>query len=171
MEQIERLEKVPLSDKDLVRMLGPDAKRVRVMMYEDLKNYKSLHELLPNEYDAVIVLLQIQSPGASPVGHWITLMNHGTHFEHFDSYGLDPDEELSITHEHSHLTDIIKNTQARVETSQYKLQAKKEAVNTCGRWAVVRSKNYKLEKKEFVNFIRTVHSVPDVAVTLLTYHL
>jgi len=171
MNTIQELEKVALSDKDLERMLGKDRSRCKVVLYEYLKNYESLHDLLPNPKDCIIILLQIEKPGASPVGHWICLLNHGTHYEHFDSYGLDPDEELAITHEHTHLTDLIRNTKIRVESSSAKLQAKREAVNTCGRWAVIRVKHSELEKKEFVNMIRQVHSIPDVAVTMMTKFL
>jgi len=171
MNKIEEMEKIALSDKDLKRMLGKDSKRCKIMLYEQLKGYDNLEALMPNEYDAVIILLQIEAPDAPKVGHWIALLNHGTHFEHFDSYGLDPDEELALTHEHSHMTDLIKNTKRRVESSSAKLQSKREAMNTCGRWAVVRVKNPALEKKEFVNMIRGVHNIPDVAVVLLTYYL
>lgn len=171
MNQIEELEKKALSDNDLRKMLGKDRSRCKVMLYEQLKNYKSLDELIPNYKDAVIILLQIQGPGAPPVGHWIALLNHENHFEHFDSYGLDPDEELALTHEHPHITDIIRGTSKRVESSSFKLQAKKEAVNTCGRWCIVRVKYPELEKKPFVDMIRKVHSIPDVAVTLMTRFL
>lgn len=171
MNRIQELEAKPLSDVDLRRMLGKAKSRVKVMIYEELKKYKTLDELLPKYKDCAIILLQIQKPGASPVGHWIALLNHHTHFEHFDSYGLDPDEELGITHEHPHLTDIIRATKSRVESSSAKLQAKREAVNTCGRWTVVRCLHAELEKPEFVNMIREVHSIPDVAVTLMTQFL
>lgn len=171
MNTIERLEAVALSDADLKRMLGKHASNTKIIQYEQLKKYNDMSQLLPNETDCCIVLLQIEKPGASPVGHWITLLNHGTHYEHFDSYGLDPDEELAITHEHSHLTDIIKNTKKRVESSSYKLQAKREAVNTCGRHAVVRVLHRELEKPEYTSMLRQVHSNPDVAVTLMTKFL
>ncbi len=171
MNKIQELEKTPLSDDDLRRMLGKDKSRVKVIMYEDLKNYESLEQLLPNMYDAVIVLLQIEGPNAPKVGHWICLMNHGNHFEYFDSYGLDPDEELALTHEHPHLTDIIRGTKRRVESSGAKLQSKREAMNTCGRWCIVRARHKDLEKPEFVKMIRQTHSIPDVAVVLLTYFL
>jgi hypothetical protein len=171
MELIQHAETIPLSDDNLREMLGKDSNRVKVMLYEDLKGYQTLQQLLPNKYDAAIILLQIEAPGAPKVGHWITVMNHGSHFEHFDSYGMDPDEELATTHEDSHITNLISNSNTRVITSQAKLQARKEAVNTCGRWAIVRSRFPKLEKQEFVQFIRSVHSIPDVAVTLLTYLL
>lgn len=171
MNKIQELEKTPLSDDDLRRMLGKDKSRCKVMLYDQLHQHESLEELLPNQYDAVIVLLQIEKPGAPKVGHWITLMNHGSHFEHFDSYGLDPDEELALTHEKPYITQLIQNTKRRVESSGAKLQAKREAMNTCGRWCIVRVKNKDLEKPEFVNMIRQVHSIPDVAVTMLTYYL
>lgn len=171
MELIQDAETKPLSDDDLVQMLGPDAKRCRVMLYDDLANYSSLHELLPNRDDAAIILLQIEAPNAPKVGHWIALLNHGDHYEHFDSYGLDPDEELHITHEEPYITRIINNTRWRVESTQVKLQLKREAVNTCGRWCVVRVRFPHLERREFVRFIQQVHPIPDVAVTLLTYLL
>jgi hypothetical protein len=171
MNRIEELEKKPLSDADLRRMLGKDRARCKVILYNELQKYTNMDELLPNEGQCVIVLLQIETPGATPVGHWICMLNHGSHYEHFDSYGLDPDEELGLTHEQPYLTNIIKNTNKRVGTSSYRLQAKKEAVNTCGRWAVTRVKHAELENPEFVKLIRAQHPIPDVAVTLMTQFL
>jgi len=171
MNTIERLEAVALSDSDLARMLGKEKARTKILQYDALGKYETFDQLMPGERDCCIVLLQIEKPGASPVGHWITLLNHGSHFEHFDSYGLDPDEELAITHENRHITDMIKRSTKRVESSSYKLQAKREAVNTCGRHAVVRVLHSELEKKEYTNMLLQVHRNPDVAVTLMTKFL
>jgi len=171
MEAIRVDEQTPLSLDDLRVMLGPDESRCKLLMYDELVNFTTLADLIPNRLDAAIILLQIQSPNAPAVGHWIALMNHGDHYEHFDSYGLDPDEELGITHEKPILTELIANSTMRVESNQAKLQSRKEHMNTCGRWCIVRVRFPQLEKPQFVDFIRQVHHVPDVAVTLLTHLL
>lgn len=171
MEIIQHAETVPLSDKELRYMLGEDKGRVKVILYNSLKSYSSLEQLLPKANTAVIILLSIEAPHAPPVGHWITILNHGDHYEHFDSYGIGPDEELAITHEKPYMTHMISNTTKSVEHSQTKLQQKRESVNTCGRWCVARARFPHLNRTEFVKFIREVHPIPDVAVTLLTYLL
>jgi hypothetical protein len=171
MNLIEKAEQTPLSIDEIKKMLGDDNNRCKVILYNDLAKFETLDQLIPNYRDAAIILLEIEGPNAPKVGHWVALLNHDSHFEHFDSYGLDPDEELGLTHEQPYITKLIQNSKIRVESSQAKLQARREAMNTCGRWCVVRVRFPDLEKKEFVQFIREVHNVPDVAATLLTYLL
>ena len=76
-----------LSDADIHRILGEDAKTIQ---YSELSQFNDLDELLPDEKDYCIVLYE-DSPGK---GHWAGLCKCNGVFEHFDSYGMRPDSEL-----------------------------------------------------------------------------
>lgn len=167
MNVIKRIEQIPLSFTELRRMLrGMPATLIH---YDDLSKYKSLTELFAKS-KSVIILLEIEN-GRTKVGHWIALLEYSDHIEHFDSYGLDIDEELSITHERNYLTQLFRNSSKRLESSGKKLQAMREHVNTCGRWVVARLLLRAFEMKEFLAFVAGVHQQPDVMVTLLTMFL
>ena len=166
MDIVHKAEAVALSFNDLKQMMGGDP--VKLMRYDDLKGM-TIEELLSGP--PVIILLQIEAADAPKVGHWICMLDHGSHYEHFDSYGLTVDEELALTHESRFMSDMIKNSSKPVEQSTHRLQEMREGVNTCGRWTVERLKHKELELPEFVRFIRKVHHIPDVAVTMLTLHL
>ena len=67
-----------LSDADIHRILGEDAK---IIQYSELSQFNDLDELLPGEKDYCIVLYE-DSPGK---GHWTGLCKYDGVFEHFDS--------------------------------------------------------------------------------------
>ena len=64
----------PLSDADLETILGSD---VKIITYPQLANYKTIEELLPKQYDFVIILL-LESPSS---GHWCALLRYSSVFE------------------------------------------------------------------------------------------
>lgn len=167
MQTIQNLEAVALSQSDLQRMLGPAAEWTNIMIYDELEHVKDARDLFPQKIKAVIILLQIEKPGASPVGHWIAMLDHGSQYEHFDSYGLDLDEELGITHEKPWLSDLFKKTGRKLVEASLRLQEVREHVNTCGRYAVVRCRIMG-QLPEFYHFLRSGHSTPDRAITMLT---
>jgi len=166
-EIVHKAESVALSFTDLEKMMGGDP--VRLIHYDQLQG-ESMTSLFSSG-KPIIILLQIEGPDAPRVGHWICLLDHGSHYEHFDSYGLTSDEELAFTHENRYLSDMIRKSDKPVEQSTHRLQEMREGVNTCGRWCVARLKNKELELPGFVRFINKIHHQPDVAVTMLTLHL
>jgi len=167
MSQIQKAEAKTLSAQDLKGMLGGTAAKVRFMQYDELKNIKSLTELLSGKI-AAIILLQIESPNAPPVGHWITMMDRGAEFEHFDPYGFSIDKELSITHEQPWLKMLAQRASKSVRESRHRYQAVREDVNTCGRWCVFRILKIQLNDEQFQEIFRNNHLDPDAAVTQFT---
>lgn len=156
-----------LTDRDLIHMLKSRGKNANIILYEDLKNYTfdKLLSKLP-----AIVLLNIVGDNAPKVGHWVALLPNGSHgIEHFDSYGLSPDQELHITHEHPHLKRIYQGRPVLVNKA--KLQQMKDHVNTCGRHCVSRILMDHKPMNQYVEWLTSQHEDPDMAVTLMTLHM
>jgi len=171
---VEKSEAKSLSFDDLHRMLGKDDRTTRIINYDDLKNINDISELFNGNVKAIIILLQIESRNAPRVGHWIALLDKpgvsatdvGT-IEHFDPYGFSVDKETAITHEEKWLSTLLVKSPKRLIESRRRFQRLREGVNTCGRWCVVRIKQFDMTTREFGNFIDTIHYEPDVAVTLM----
>jgi hypothetical protein len=119
-----------LSDKELLEWVDHKAKLVK---YPDLINYDSIFDAL-GEHGAMILFYET-SPN---FGHWTCCLlkedNDGKYIEHFDSYGVKPDDELNfipiqfrkINYEyHPQYTALLLKSGLPVTYSQYKLQAKK----------------------------------------------
>lgn len=166
----ENIESVALSAEDLRGMLGAKAQTVRVMLYDDLVSFRSLDELLTG-FDAAIILLQIQTPNSPPVGHWIAMLDMETYVEHFDSYGIGIDEELAVTHEKAYLRDMMEETRRPLVQTKARLQARREDVNTCGRWCVARVLMHSADTDDFSRFFKSFGNQPDAMVSIATMFL
>ena len=167
---VEQSEKKALSFTDIKRMLGPASSSTKLIHYNDLQSATNIQQVFgPNK--AVIILLSIMNKNAPTVGHWIAILSKGDIIEHFDSYGFSIDKELSITHEQPWLGQLLRSSDKKIIQSTRRYQQLREDVNTCGRWCVVRVKNFNKSNREFSNYISQLHEQPDVAVTMLTMHL
>lgn len=169
---IDKLKANALSFRDLQYMVGKKvSENCRWLMYDELKHFKNIEQLM--QKGAVVLLLEIENKKAPPVGHFIILLDHGTHYEHFDSYGLNMDEELKLTQEH-HLTNLFKNSDKKIVNNKQKLQMFREDINTCGRFVVGRLLMKSLELEEFIAIFNHLKpKSPDEIITcftlLLTY--
>lgn len=169
MDVITSIIKQPLDQVDLKRMLGPISSKVDIIEYHQLTNH-TVESLFKDNF-AVIVFLDIHLKGGkeASIGHWIALIKHDDHFEHFDPYGIGVDEEMSLTNEKRDLiTKLFQGIKKPLVESQRRLQADKRDVNTCGRWAVCRCRMANYELTKFYRLIDTINSTPDVAVVALT---
>lgn len=147
-------------------LVGPiESQKVRWITYDELAKYKNLDQLM--ELGVCVILLQIEAPQKPKVGHFIVLLDHGKHFEHFDSYGLTMDQELSITQEH-HLTNIFKRSRKPIIDNTKRLQTLREDVNTCGRWVVARLLLRHYELDVFLKLIEHFHVLYDDLVAIMT---
>lgn len=154
MNLLVSLRKEDLSFKELQDMVGREiASKTSWLLWDQLAQFPSERELF-RQNKAAVVLLQIEGKNRNPVGHFILLLDKGNHLEHFDSYGLTMEEELSITHE-QHLSRIFKEYRKPIVNNTKKLQTLKEDVNTCGRWVVARLMLQQLSLEEFLSFIKT----------------
>ncbi len=170
MDILNNIEATPLGFDDLERMLGPAAEYTNLMEYNELRDVRTAEDLFSGDTKAVLILLEIETPGAPKVGHWITLLDLGDHYEHFDSYGIDMDEELAITHEHPYLSDLFRHPRKKLVQTPQRLQARREHVNTCGRYCVVRARLMG-RLQQFIQLIQVAHTQPDNAIALMTMFL
>lgn len=170
MELIRDIEKTAIGFPALKRMLGPDRYKSKLMHYNELRSINSMEELF-GKADAVIILLSIETANAPTVGHWIALLKMGQHYEHFDSYGLSVDEELSITHEAPYLTNLVNKSRKKVIDNTIKFQNIREHTNTCARWVVARVRLRHLALAQFNDIFTNLHAVPDVSISVMTMFL
>lgn len=151
----------PTSDAE-IRAACPG---IRTWLYKDLARAVSRGDLV----SLPIAILYETSPG---FGHWVGLLETPEGIEHFDSYGLRPDDELrwvpkkyreAFRAESPHLVDYLLRLQAhrryvggdpRINYSQFRLQGRKPWIATCGRWVVLRCRNSALTAEQFAKNVR-----------------
>lgn len=161
---IRDIEAIPLSAEDGIEMsekLGNP--NVFAMLYDDLKNVKSLDELFEGKavgtrgsgdhINTVYILLNITNDqgGQVEVGHWMSLIKNQHGFSHFDSYGIDIGKELSLSHEPDLINRLIRGI--RVESNRFRYQNFREDVSTCMRHTVVRSIFHFYTNTQYHNFV------------------
>jgi hypothetical protein len=166
-----------LSGEEVLKLCDNKAKLV---IYEELYNYKTLDELL-HPWGSVILLYEFKrdSNGDSH-GHYVCLNNvpDGS-IEHFDSLGYRPDEELKeigITPEFAkksrqdkqYLLRLLIDSGYPISYNEYHLQQDKKGINTCGRWCGIRTflKNLSLDK--FAGLFMNKKLPSDLLITILT---
>ena len=123
----------PLSNKDIENVLGSDTK---IITYPELANYKTIEELLPKEFDFVVILI-LEKPNS---GHWTSLIRYQNTYEFFDSYGNPPDYDLmhwltvkqrtELKENTTYLSNLLKGH--RVIFNRVRYQQMKDGVNDCG---------------------------------------
>ena len=104
-----------LSDEDIQRILGGDAK---IIKYSELGALYDIDQLLPGDKDSCIILYE-DSPNR---GHWTALVKYNGLYEHFDSYGVKPDNQLKwisakrnrmLNQEEPYLTQLLEKEEER----------------------------------------------------------
>jgi hypothetical protein len=164
---IRKLESSDLTFNQLKDLLGPkQSKQTRFLTYDQLAPFKSFEQLFKG-YKACVVLLIPEINNNPKSGHFIALLDHGTHVEHFDSYGLDVDEEMKITKEH-HLTQLFNKEKRPLVQNSKKLQRFANDINTCGRWVVARILLSSMELEAFLKLIESLGRANDEMITAMT---
>lgn len=152
----------PTSDAEL-RAACPG---LRTWLYRDLVHAVANGEIV----QLPIAILYETEPG---FGHWVGLLDTPAGIEHFDSYGLRPDDELkwvpkkfreAFEAEAPHLVDYLLRLQAyrrftglgdpEVNYSQFRLQGRKPWIATCGRWVALRCRNSAMTAEQFAKNVR-----------------
>jgi len=138
------LEKM-IDDTDITRWLGDEAKN-KIVKYSELKNYRTINDLLPEATDYRIILTE-SKPNC---GHWCCVLKYKDILEWFDSYGVKPDGEFKyipkimrkmLGQEGNILSKLLtktKNSNQKVYYNKKRLQSGADGVNTCGRWCLAR---------------------------------
>lgn len=158
-----------LSNRDIMRLINNKA---NLLTYSELQKYKNIDEAL-GDYGALVLLYETKQN----FGHWTAIFKvNKNKIEHFDSYGLKPDDELKFVPEYfrrinyediPHLTYLLYNSGYNVIYNEYKLQKKLININTCGRWVATRLKYRMIPQKIFAKFFLE-YKDPDKIVTEIT---
>ena len=135
---LEEIVDKPMGNDDIHKIL-PNAP---IILYNDLKKYNSIDEILPNKKSYAIILY-LNSPNS---GHWVSIMRPDNNtIEYFDSYGGEIDKPLSwISKEENaklgitepYLTNLLKKSKYNIihNKTQFQLKGKgNEDISTCGR--------------------------------------
>ena len=116
--------------------------KVNLITYKQVINYSNIEDLLGKYKKCVLLYHTSQN-----YGHYTCLYEFNNTIFFFDSYGIIPDNELNFLHKdlrndlnsnHKYLTELLYNSNKRIEYNEYQLQEKKSGINTCGRWVVNR---------------------------------
>jgi len=149
-----------MAGKELIRKMfkpttgtemGEFAPEANIMVYRDLKKLNVLPPL-------PLILLYETQPN---MGHWVLVIETPEGIEHFDSYGIKPDGEISFVplmfraqsgQASPHLVRLLLNTGRPINFSDYQLQGKDE-IATCGRWCVIRLMFADMPSDDFIKMI------------------
>ena len=144
MSEIDKRIKEPMSNEDLEKFTG--VKGDDIMKYSQLKNYKTIEELLPKNGDFQIILIE----DAVNSGHWVSVAREGKTIEYFNSYGDKWDTDwkfiprmvrLILGQGSNELTRLFKQAEKdgwKVVYNKIKFQKEGTDIQTCGRWVVLR---------------------------------
>lgn len=140
-------EDIPLSNVDIQHLLRD---KTNIVLYKDLYTTDWLPMLLYKEkttgfenYCHAVLFYDIGTDEAK-IGHWIAVIvdQKNKIIYHWDSYGLDPDEENAILntgdHQYSNLLNIMVNNGYTLDINKEKIQNDLENVATCGRHSALR---------------------------------
>ena len=176
-EALDERIKTPMTDSDVERFFGSGIES-EVMTYSQLVNYKTIDELLPNDFDFRIILVeQMRNKG-----HWVLILKYNGVIEDFDSYGkgIEPQRNLIaagmnrlLGQERNHLKHLISRSPYKYVINKHCFQSLKPDVNTCGRWATLRiimAKSLSMDLPEFTEMVkkasRDMKLIPDAVVSL-----
>lgn len=171
---LEELKKKALSGYELLKLVDNKANLIK---YPELATCNNLLDLL-DQFGACIILYETRLN----YGHWCCLIKRGDTIEHFDSYGLIPDDELKYVPDvfrtqnnmkFPHLTYLLMNLpmKYKIEFNEHKLQEKKKGINTCGRWVALRINNKNMPIKDFANCFKDDFYNPDDIAVLETLNV
>lgn len=146
---------IPLSNEDLEQHLGSQ----QIVKYADLKNYKSLYDLLPNKTDYCIVLLEAERN----YGHWCCLLRQNKTFYYFNSYGKRYDNDKNYISKM--MLKILKQDRNEIQRLISATGLKKIPYNTvkmqgdsqvCGRYCVFMAimNNLRFTPKDSISFLK-----------------
>lgn len=134
-QEIKEKEKQPLTNFDIKDYLGQNAK---IVVYSDLKKYKSIEDLLPNNNSYFVLLYQ----DSAHSGHWVSLLRKGDTIIFFDPYGLYCDDELKwidpntrqgLGIKKKYLSDLLNDFDGKINYNKVKYQSENPDISTCGK--------------------------------------
>jgi len=131
-----------VNSEDLKNLLGND---LRIIKFQDLKNYSTIYQLLPKQKDYVVIFFTDNMKNNTNIGHWTCVLRYKNRFEFFDSYGLPEEDELKFIpnqkrKEFGEEIDYLHNLLKSVKHTNNKFDYQKwdDKITTCGRWVILR---------------------------------
>ena len=132
---LSKIEYDAMGDDD-IKFYFPNSK---IITYPELKKYKTIEELLPND-KSYVFLLYLNKENS---GHWTLLSHNNNCYEFFCSYGsspstplkwLDADKRKELKQDIPYLDFLLSNTKKNVIYNPIDYQNNKDLrVSTCGR--------------------------------------
>lgn len=168
---LKKQEDLPLSLDDMFLLTK---NRTNIVLYHDLATVADIRELFTDS-NSLIILYEFNSN----TGHYVCLTHRPElkQMDFFNSYGLKPDQEIELYRDKTPWLSILlgrlRNFGYSISINKYQLQIFKEHINTCGRWAILRSLFPERNHLEFVQWISSIHKSlkglsNDEIVTLMT---
>jgi hypothetical protein len=148
---IKVMEKIPLEDYDLKKILGSG---IKIITYKELAPIMDITELLPNSNSEVVLLYEQEKN----TGHWACLKRINNNIYYFQSYGGDIDEPLKWSKDNNEmlgqtqpfLLNLLLKSPLNVYYNDYSFQnIKNPNITTCGLWCAVFLKS-NLSLQEFL---------------------
>jgi len=168
--EAKQISKKPLTDLDIKKYL-PDTP---IMSHQDLKNYNSIDQLLPNQKDDIIIIYEAKPQ----FGHWVLLSKYidkDTHkptIQYFDSYGNQVDEPLkwidkkyeNKIDDTPYLTKLLTNAQNKYDIiyNSKDFQVEKDNIATCGRHCVLRALTILNDNQGLSDYIKMMNTLKQV---------
>lgn len=154
MDRIKKLEKVPTSDKFLLKKAN-----TKIFVYSELKKFSRIDELL-GKGSAIILYENTKGD----IGHWVCLTKRNNTVEYFNSYGRPPDPFRYMHGKIPYLSKLLYYSPYDLEYNEHDYQ--KAGMSTCGRHCIIRVL-LKDEPLESYNKIMRAYNDTDDFVTIL----
>ncbi len=170
-ELIKQLYKVDLN-LDEVRALTRN--KANIIMYDDLTIDDNILKVIGPTNRAILLF---PTEAGSVNGHYLCLIYYKDikTLLHFDSYGLDVQEELRYsTSRHvkrntlGYLYNKLRAYGIKVIFNTYRFQQMQNGMNTCGRHVACRLRFYYLSNIEYAKLLLNQSNSPDYIVTIIT---
>lgn len=169
---IEKYKNVALSDDDIRKFMGNEAK---IITYSKLKDYDSIEQLL-QPFNAVFILFEWREG----YGHWVLLIKNEISaaeqtVEYFDPYGHFVDYWLKKISEPFRtdsgqkdpmLSKLLIEYNGEMSWNNFDFQKMHKKIRTCGMWCVLRALLKELSLETFKDLFYGKHS-DDLAAFLL----
>ena len=160
-----------LSNEDIMTLINGKA---NLLTYPELSNYDNIFDCF-GKYGAFVLLYETKQN----FGHWTCVLKVDDDIiEHFDSYGILPDDELKFVpdyfrdmnnEEFPHLTYLLYKSGCKIIYNDHKLQKKGVGINTCGRHVSCRINYRNIPIDNYAQILNDYHPLsPDNIVCLLT---
>jgi hypothetical protein len=173
-EDYRKSENYSMSNNDLLQAMN---NHCNLLSYDQLDNYNDINEVLGKYKKCILLYLTTEN-----YGHWTCLYELNNIIYFFDSYGFMPDQQLGfnqpyinkkLNQNYKHLLYMLYKSNKKVEFNEYQLQSKKDGINTCGRWVLIRLMCPQISITEFYNIFKPYknmdHKITNVTNKILKY--